>query len=645
MKRTIIHFFILLACTTWLRAEELIIKGKVINQDGEAIPGAIITVDEWQRNKTQYITDSEGRYTFSINSSATFQVTADGYTSSAEDSDISGFCGTELNIVLYNAIIFKAGQQSSIVLPTAPDPSLGKYYRLDRVEGNNIIFERELHPKANVPYVFVAHNDVRIDVSGMDLTQKAGRVDIKVTAPKEGSVTFMGSYSTYNCAIPGSDIWWTFFSELPNNYEPRLLEAMQASLVYEWWLFDRTPELVFNDSEETNYRPFIEEGKVWKVGNFGTYSPEGYTHAHTIEYFYFDGDTIVSGRQCKKMMCLRERDINWYYYQEPQTIYVGALYEDVHRVYCALPNSGDFVLLYDFTSPEETEIEYYNTDAKENTRGYIRRRNLCEDNVYHGMITTVNLSLAEYSPEVPYFDLPEVSVYWREGVGYNGFYNSEDIMASGGFYQIMLCTVDDEVLYYDPSLIDCVTPDDSEVKKNTIDFTHVVKAQPKAPRSLSPSSIPEQSSPTRSLSPVREGSEEAENLTGEYSIKELFVNFKPLAGPYVITICDGSGTVVYRKEVQTNNVIGLNTDISGYEKGTYTLTVENDEEVYTAKFNIDDVVGIGRPTPDPSRQGGEKAGAVYDLSGRKIGDLSSVTRHSSLPKGVYIKAGRKVVVR
>ena len=366
--------------------------------------------------------------------------------------------------------------------------------------------------------------------------------------------------------------------------------------------------------EETDYRPFIEEGKVWKVGDFGAY-PEGYTHAHIIEYFYFDGDTIVSGQPCKKMMCRKEIES----YNEPQTTYIGALYEDVRRVYCALPNSNDFVLLYDFATPEETEIEYYHTYAKTNTRGYIRRRSLCEDSVYHGMITTVNLSLVN-NPEAPYIDLPEVSVYWREGVGYNGFYNSEDIEAIGGFNQIMLCTVGDEVLYYDPSLIDCVTPDDSEVKKNTIDFTHIVKSQPKAPR--------------------REESTESadeETLTGEYSLKELFVNFKPLAGPYVITICNESGTEVYRKEVQTNNVIALNTDISDYPKGEYTITVENNEEAYTANFSIDDAVGIRRPTPDPSRDGGETAGAVYDLSGRKI--------HRTLPRGIYIRDGKKVVVR
>ena len=127
------------------------------------------------------------------------------------------------------------------------------------------------------------------------------------------------------------------------------------------------------------------------------------------------------------------------------------------------------------------------------------------------------------------------------------------------------------------------------------------------------------------------------------------MNFKPLAGPYVITICNDSGTEVYRKEVQTSNVMGLNTDISGYEKGEYTITVENDEEAYTAEFKIDEETGIKRPTPDPSLYGGEKAGAWYDLSGRKLNTPSLWEGRSglsrTLPKGIYIRDGRKVVVR
>jgi hypothetical protein len=217
-------------------------------------------------------------------------------------------------------------------------------------------------------------------------------------------------------------------------------------------------------------------------------------------------------------------------------------------------------------------------------------------------------------------------------VGYKGFINSFDFDQSP-YTELMSCTVGDEVLYYDSYFVfyPQSTPDPSEVKKNTIDFTHVVKTRPKSPR--------------RGV--VNETGDD-EPLTGEYSLKELFVNFKPLAGPYVITICNDSGTEVYRKEVQTSNVIGLNTDISGYEKGEYTITVENDEEAYTAKLSIDEETAI-QPLPlNPSPVSEGEAGAMYDLSGRRIANNSSARQlvHSStLPKGIYIKDGRKVVVK
>ena len=65
---------------------------------------------------------------------------------------------------------------------------------------------------------------------------------------------------------------------------------------------------------------------------------------------------------------------------------------------------------------------------------------------------------------------------------------------------------------------------------------------------------------------------------------------------------------------------------------------------------VEHVTGIKRPTPDPSRDGGEKAGAWYDMSGRKVIGLSlpSLTGEGlgvRLPRGIYIRDGKKVVVR
>jgi hypothetical protein len=46
-------------------------------------------------------------------------------------------------------------------------------------------------------------------------------------------------------------------------------------------------------------------------------------------------------------------------------------------------------------------------------------------------------------------------------------------------------------------------------------------------------------------------------------------------------------------------------------------------------------------TPNPSPREG---GAIYDLSGRKI-DSSLFTLHSSLKRGLYIKDGKKIIVK
>ena len=66
-------------------------------------------------------------------------------------------------------ITFTEGQMATIVLPTAPSASKGKYYRLDRVEGKEIVFEQELQPRAHVPYIIVPGEDFSIDLNTLDL--------------------------------------------------------------------------------------------------------------------------------------------------------------------------------------------------------------------------------------------------------------------------------------------------------------------------------------------------------------------------------------------------------------------------------------------------------------------------------------------
>ncbi len=95
-------------------------------------------------------------------------------------------------------IIFTEGQMATIVLPTEPEAGKGKYYRLDRVEGNEIIFEQELQPRARVPYIIVPGEDFCIDLSTLNLQGlQNDTVSIEVTFDGQAesqSIYFIGSY-------------------------------------------------------------------------------------------------------------------------------------------------------------------------------------------------------------------------------------------------------------------------------------------------------------------------------------------------------------------------------------------------------------------------------------------------------------------
>ena len=85
-------------------------------------------------------------------------------------------------------VSFTAGQIATIILPTEPDASKGKYYRLDRVEDGQIVFEQELQPQAHIPYIIVPNEDFSIDPSTLDL-EGCYRDTVSI----EG-VSFIGSY-------------------------------------------------------------------------------------------------------------------------------------------------------------------------------------------------------------------------------------------------------------------------------------------------------------------------------------------------------------------------------------------------------------------------------------------------------------------
>ena len=85
-------------------------------------------------------------------------------------------------------VTFTKDQMATIILPTEPDAGKGKYYRLDRVEAGEIIFEQELQPRAHVPYIIVPDEDFSIDPRAFDLS------GLNSDTVSIDGISFIGSY-------------------------------------------------------------------------------------------------------------------------------------------------------------------------------------------------------------------------------------------------------------------------------------------------------------------------------------------------------------------------------------------------------------------------------------------------------------------
>ncbi|MBR6032119.1 MAG: leucine-rich repeat protein [Bacteroidaceae bacterium] len=88
-----------------------------------------------------------------------------------------------------NSVTFTKDQMATIILPSAPDASKGKYYRLDRCEDGQIIFEQELQPRAHVPYIIVPDEDFSIDPRAFDLS------GLNSDTVSIDGISFIGSYT------------------------------------------------------------------------------------------------------------------------------------------------------------------------------------------------------------------------------------------------------------------------------------------------------------------------------------------------------------------------------------------------------------------------------------------------------------------
>ncbi|MBR3021405.1 MAG: leucine-rich repeat domain-containing protein, partial [Bacteroidaceae bacterium] len=355
------------------------------------------------------------------------------------------------------------------------------------------------------------------------------------------------------------------------------------------------------------YRPFIEEGKVWKVGDYSG------NPVRRVEYFYFDGDTIIDGKTCKQMMCQRyvspEHPDYYLISQTPSLSDMGAWYEEDKKVYMYDQTHKEFQLMYDFSADANDTLQVKN--IFENYLYIIGPKQTGGMKGFKGVYRDVMMSR-----------IGEESFYiitWLEGVGsiespqYNVYYGRE--YHDGAF--LMSCTVEDEVIYLNDEVVDGATPEIMDAQNRRIDFTHTIKTKPKSPMKR----------------------EAERSLYGEYNQLQLGINLDLLADAYLVCITDEKDNVVYEKTIDAAGIVGLNIDISAYVNGLYTITVENDQESFTGVFEVQ-ATGIASPESSPEGKDFssllQEGTAIYNLQGQRM---------SSLRKGLNIVNGRKVYVK
>ena len=364
--------------------------------------------------------------------------------------------------------------------------------------------------------------------------------------------------------------------------------------------------VALKDQENMAYRPMIEDGKMWKVGSKKIKD----NLVKLVGYYYFDGDTIIGGKTCKKMMFQQYVTPDYPEYDAvirfPLLQYVGAWYEEDKKVYFCNEGSKQMDIKYDF-SIEANDTLWYDTYYP----CVIGPRQTGGIKGFKGVYRIV-LTPQEEGPG-------SYNTTWLEGVGSNES-PTENVYYGYEYhlYFLMSCTVGDEVIYLNDEYEDGATPVDAEAKKHRFDFTHTIKTKPKA----------------------RTREDNAETLYGEYNNQLLDIRLNPLDDTYLVRITNESDQVVYEKTINAGSIVGLNIDISAFAKGRYTVTIENSGESFTGEFETI-TTGIQELINEEETKNFNSStlqffNSIYNLQGQRL---------NRLQKGLNIVGGRKVFVK
>ena len=458
----------------------------------------------------------------------------------------------------------------------------------------------EVNPK----YVGYHHLSIEIPKEGYVMAYSmVNKIYLGLLTLNGNEMIFGGEMARLSTEVYCDSLENQFFEKHIYDIKSYQLEGNLLKLYYtdnDYFVF--TSYIDDGEEAQDDYRPFVEEDKVWKVGTIPT---DLGIPVQIVDYYYFDGDTIIGGKTCKQMMCQHFTSPNYPYYDnlsQPNYLrYVGAWYEENQKVYFYDEIRQSMKLKYDFTLEANDTLlinDYYpyekyvigpkQSEGIEGFKGVYRDIMFCADegqNIH--------------------------STFWLEGIG--GIDGLTVNAYNPTMYEpalfLMACTVDDEVIYLNDEFEDGATPEGLGLFKKRFDFTHTTKLQPKTPRR----------------------SDEEQSLYGEYNSKLLGINLDPLDDTYQVRIFNESGNEVYEKTVNAATIVGLSIDISDYAKGCYTVTVENSNELFTGEFETE-TTGIEEIIYNKE----ETWTDIYNLQGQRL---------SSLQKGLNIVGGKKVYVK
>ncbi len=245
--------------TLMVRKPVRYVSGTVTDEEGRGIANATVTLqhEDFILPDVSGITDADGHYRIRVESgNARYyaKVTAPGHTLLNDWRLIAAGENPVRDFTLYGSATYRAGERSTIILPFAPDPTVGRYYTLNRLEGNKVVFVRVSEPQANMPYVLFADRDYHVSLEGFDLTIVPGSVEL-------GWVAFRGTYTN-----GGEDS--AFDSLVPIVLDDALASlygyavdyiALHAELYVHWEINDDI-EVVFVDTPTQLHQPTMQAG-------------------------------------------------------------------------------------------------------------------------------------------------------------------------------------------------------------------------------------------------------------------------------------------------------------------------------------------------------------------------------------------------